>query len=152
MSHRQGTLSKWWPISFFIATVIFFIIGGGLFGGYAATPAGRHGYTNLHGFNRVSGLFYGGCACIAIGGVCKLTGWILLIVYCIKRNRGRANNGYPVPPVAYPQTAYVPQTSYQQQYAPISNPTTPAPEGIRCCHSCGSPVTAAFCTKCGTKT
>ncbi len=90
---RKG-ISKWWPIGFFITAVIFFIIGGALVGafvsaGYKTCSTSYYGdytydYSCLAGN---IGEYNGGIAMLALGGVSKFIGWVLLIVYCVQRRR-----------------------------------------------------------------
>ena len=156
MAHREG-FSKWWPISFFIAAVLFFIMGGGMLGGWAANSttyysSSIYDYGDDYYYTGHTGLFYGGVACCVIGGVCKLVAWILLIVYCVKRSR---NNNPSAVYVTQPVNNYPMQGNMQTAYAPVSNPSTPAPmypnQGMRYCNNCGSAITTSFCPQCGVK-
>lgn len=94
-SAPRKTISKWWSIGFFIAAVIFFIIGGALIGSYLSagyktcTSALYYGdYTYDYScFAGNIGQYNGGIAMLVLGGLSKFIGWILLIVYCVQRRR-----------------------------------------------------------------
>ncbi|KAJ5580041.1 uncharacterized protein N7459_006026 [Penicillium hispanicum] len=88
--------SKWWPIGFFIGAVVFFVIGGALIGTYVSNAYSdcynsysydSYYYSNYSCSVGNTGEFYGGVACLVIGGILKLIAWVLLIVYCVKRRR-----------------------------------------------------------------
>jgi len=168
---QKSRFSKWWPISFFIAAVLFFIIGGGLIGGWSASY-GSHcysswssSYSSCRGGN--DGMFYGGVACVVIGGLCKLIAWIMLIVWCVKRStRQPASVSYTYQPLNYvaPPTApsaapVAPAPLYHntQPYhnaPPYQNAPSPAPQskesgGLKYCGQCGAASTTPFCPQCG---
>lgn len=135
-----GRLSKWWPVSLFIAAVIFLIIGGGILG--ASTSGPRYYYD--------SSMFYGGIACLVLGGLLKLIAWILLIIWCVQGRR-----------VQYPAVAYVNaplqdlnalsiQSATQQHQRVGLAPYEPSITAKYCGH-CGTPVATPFCTQCGVK-
>ncbi|OAQ66340.1 double zinc ribbon domain-containing protein [Pochonia chlamydosporia 170] len=161
---RRG-MSRWWPVSFFIAAVIFFIIGGGLMGAWAASYDSWDGYYN-------NGNWYGAIACFVIASLLKLTAWILLIIWCVKGRRTQSSTTVTyvnVPPVNNTYTN-VPLQAPQQQYAPQPygaepiKSATPAPvyqnvetvpmqygETARYCGNCGTAATTPFCAHCGGK-
>lgn len=148
----RSQFSKWWPISFFIAAIVFFIAGGGLLGAWSASAYNscyRGDYTSCVSVGNDSE-FYGGVACVVIGGICKLTAWILLIIYCVKRTRQPvvvAAYGYQ--PVAYPGPPVQPPAPMPYQPAPTPHPKEQAAMGTRYCNNCGAVVTAPFCSQCG---
>jgi hypothetical protein len=158
-------MSRWWPVSFFIASVIFFIIGGALIGSWATSYDGYDYYTN--------GNWYGAIACFVIASLLKLAAWILLIIWCVRRSRTTsattvtyvnappANNAYATMPMQVPPQSYGQQPYDAQQPAKSA---TPAPvyqnveaapmqygEAPRYCSNCGTAVTAQFCAQCGAK-
>ncbi|GLI73887.1 hypothetical protein PoHVEF18_002118 [Penicillium ochrochloron] len=167
---RQG-ISKWWCISFFIAAVIFFIIGGALMGtylnsSYSSCYSSSYSYYSSYDYSCLEGNmgeWYGGIAMIALGGVCKFIAWVLLIVFCVQRRRFIQNNityvNAPVAPMEpVPQQGYVaPQPTYPPQPAAAQfphSPASPAPYPA----SVGTPppnkeATATafrYCGQCGT--
>ncbi|KZZ96625.1 hypothetical protein AAL_03854 [Moelleriella libera RCEF 2490] len=81
-SVRNSVFSKWWPAGFFLFTIVLIIVGGGLTGAWYAS-FGDYDWGN-------DGLYYGGVACFALAGVCKFTGWFLVILYCLRRRRSRS--------------------------------------------------------------
>ncbi|KAJ5094904.1 hypothetical protein N7532_007195 [Penicillium argentinense] len=93
-SPRKG-ISKWWCIGFFIAAVIFFIIGAALVSAYLSagyktcTSALSYGdYTYDYScFTGNIGEYNGGIAMLVLGGLSKFIAWVLLIVYCVQRRR-----------------------------------------------------------------
>ncbi|EFY99780.1 hypothetical protein X797_001188 [Metarhizium robertsii] len=156
---RRG-MSRWWPVSFFIAAIIFFIIGGGLMGAWAASFDGYAYYTD--------GNWYGAIACFVIASLLKLTAWILLIVWCVKgRNRAQpsttvtyvnpppVNGAYAVPPQNYFQQPYSADPTKSQAPAPVYQNVEPVPmqygETARYCGNCGNATTTPFCAQCGGK-
>ncbi|KAK4095812.1 hypothetical protein N658DRAFT_519533 [Parathielavia hyrcaniae] len=109
---KRSRFSKWWPISFFIAAVIFFIIGGALIGSWAGSAA-TDCYDNYYSGSSyrgsssscstaADGQFWGGVVCIGLGSLCKLVFWILLIVWCVKRSSTHTvTTAYAYQPVNY---------------------------------------------------
>ncbi|KAK4122211.1 hypothetical protein N657DRAFT_657078 [Parathielavia appendiculata] len=110
---KRSRFSKWWPLSFFLAAVLFFIIGGALLGTWAASTASDcydtyySGSSYKSSYNKscsaaADGKFWGGVACVVLGGICKLIFWILLIVWCVKRSSSHAvTTAYAYQPVNY---------------------------------------------------
>jgi hypothetical protein len=151
----RSHFSKWWPISFFISAVVFFIIGGGLLGAWAASSYDDClDYDYYYSCTTLSnkGEFYGGIACVVIGAICKLVAWILLIVYCVKRRSQPMSVAYTYQPLDYQAAAPVAPAVPMNPY-----PTAPTPRpkeeamGMRYCGHCGAVVTTAFCPQCGSK-
>ncbi|KAL2835473.1 hypothetical protein BJY01DRAFT_252653 [Aspergillus pseudoustus] len=145
----QTHLSKWWPISFFIAAVVFFIIGGGLVGAWNSN----------YYYDDSMGTFQGAIACFAIGGLCKLVGWILVIIYCTQRRPSRQTT---VTYVSHPLTTYpggpspasvspVPVHSPAPPYPNIQTPLQHQGVSMKFCGQCGASLTSPFCTQCGSK-
>ncbi|KAL2128569.1 hypothetical protein VTI74DRAFT_9010 [Chaetomium olivicolor] len=151
-SPQRRQFSKWWPISFFIAAVIFIITGGGLIGGWSASASCvRSSYSSYRSYYSCSnsGMFYGGIACVAIGGICKLVAWILLVVYCVKRSRHQPTSiAYTYQPLDYYHAAAPP---YQNAPTPTLHPKESGAMGMRYCGHCGAAVTTPFCAQCGNK-
>jgi hypothetical protein len=153
---QRRQFSKWWPISFFIAAVIFIIIGGGLVGSWSASAScvssSYSSYRSSYSCSN-SGMFYGGIACVAIGGICKLVAWILLIVYCVKRSRHQPTSiAYTYQPLDYYHAAAPPyQNQNAQAPAPTHHPKESAAMGMRYCGHCGAAVTTPFCAQCGNR-
>ncbi|OAA45459.1 hypothetical protein NOR_03248 [Metarhizium rileyi] len=163
----RGGMSRWWPFSFFIGAIIFFIIGGGLMGAWASSYNGFGYYTN--------GNWYGAIACFVIASLLKFIAWLLLIVWCV-RGRSRSQSSttvtYVGPPPVHNNYAAVPPQNYSQQPY-VTDPTkshththmhTPAPvyqnvETVpvqyggtaRHCGNCSNATTAPFCAQCGSK-
>ncbi|KAJ5291029.1 hypothetical protein N7478_000280 [Penicillium angulare] len=141
----QSRLGKWYPISFFIAAIVFFIIGGALLGTYFSSGYSSCGSYYYYGdyydsgtcFDGNNGEFYGGIACLVIGGVLKLTAWILFIIWCVKRQRNNQTNityvnNAPMEPYPQQQQTYAaPQPMYPMQqgggFAPRSAAASPGP-------------------------
>lgn len=150
MSPSSRRISKWWPISLFITAVVFIIIGGALVGSWASS-------TNYYDYN--DGLLYGGAACFAIGGLCKLTAWILLIVWCVQGRHPQAtapNVNYTSPyaiPAAQPGYVSMPphSTTPVMSYPHMKGSPNAQASGMRYCGNCGVSLTSAFCTQCGVK-
>ncbi|CAI7613441.1 unnamed protein product [Penicillium glandicola] len=127
---RPSRLNKWWPIGFFIGAVVCFIIGGALVGTWTSNSYDDCSYSSSYYSSYYSdyscgntnmGLFYGAVAMLVIGGVFKLTAWILLIVFCVKRSRHSHHTVTYVnsPPVQQPQP-------FQQSYAAPEPTHSPA--------------------------
>lgn len=157
----RSRFSKWWPISFFITAIIFFIIGGGLAGAWSASSysdcldSDYSYYSSYSSCSTLSnkGEFYGAIACFVIGGICKLTAWILLIVWCVKRSRQPTSISYTYQPLEYYGAAAV---SAAPPAAVPPYPTAPTPQpkeqvamGMRYCGHCGAAITTPFCPQCG---
>lgn len=151
-------MSRWWPVSFFIAAIIFFIIGGGLMGAWASSYDGYGYYTD--------GNWYGAIACFVIASLLKLTAWILLIVWCVKGTRSRTTvtyvnpppvNNYAPVPVQAPQQnyGYMPEQMKSQTQVPVYQNVQPVQnqlgEVTRYCANCGTATASAFCPLCGVK-
>ncbi|KAH6844631.1 hypothetical protein B0I37DRAFT_165838 [Chaetomium sp. MPI-CAGE-AT-0009] len=177
VSMPKSRFSKWWPISFFIAAVLFFIIGGGLVGGWTASCVSDSSYSYYSSYScGAEGMWYGAVACFALGGICKFVAWILFIVWCVKRSSRPSAVSYtyqpltyanaPVAPTAAMPAAYQNAQPYgnpqQFQNAPPYQPAQPAQahaaapahskEGTNAtkyCHQCGAGVTTPFCPNCG---
>jgi hypothetical protein len=167
---KRSHFSKWWPLSFFITAIIFFIIGGGLLGGWSASAvdcvddyyysSSYKSYTSCYDTGN-KGLFYGGVACVALGGICKLIFWILLIVWCVKRSSRvpisasytyqPINNYAAPPPPAAPAAAAAAAPMYNAP--PYQSSPSPAPYNkestTRYCGQCGAASTTPFCPQCG---
>lgn len=191
---RRSRLNKWWPIGFFIGAVICFIIGGALMGtwasntysdcSYGSSSSYYSSYYSDYDYSCVQtnmGEFYGGVAMLAIGGVLKLTAWILLIIFCVKRSRNNHTTVTYVnhPPVQQPQTFQQPYAAPQPVYAAqsaqfprspaspgpsypeMANPSlagTPPPKeanatatAFKYCSQCGTAVSSRFCPQCGSQ-
>lgn len=176
-------LNKWWPIGFFIGAAVCFIIGGALVGTYVSSSVSDCSYSSSYSSyyddysctSGNTGLFYGGIAMFVIGGVLKLTAWILLILYCVKRNRASHHTVTYVNPPSAQQIYAVPQPTYAspQQTAPFPlsavSPNSVSPEmtnmppavtpppkeanatatAFKFCGHCGSTIASRFCPQCG---
>ncbi|KAJ6015381.1 hypothetical protein N7540_009972 [Penicillium herquei] len=141
---NRSRLSKWYPISFAIAAVVFFIIGGALVGTYynstwSSCDSSYYYYDSYYSDSSCfddgnSGEFYGGIACIVIGGILKLTAWILFIIWCVKRQRGNSTtityvNNAPMEPIKQQQPYAAPQPMYPAQHGAPYVPPSPASPG-----------------------
>ncbi|KAJ5085176.1 hypothetical protein N7532_009947 [Penicillium argentinense] len=141
---RPSRLNKWWPISFFIAAIVFFVIGGALMGTWVANSYDDCSYSSSSYYSYYSsyscvdtdlGEFYAAIAMFVIGGVLKLTAWILLIVFCVKRSRANHHTVtyYTTPAVQQPQSFQQPYAAPQPTYAPPHQaaqfPRSPASPG-----------------------
>jgi len=170
----KSRFSKWWPISFFLVAVLFFIIGGGLVGGWTATCSRSSSYSSYSSYYSSSysgcganGMWFGAVACFALGGICKFVGWILFIVWCVKRSSRQSTSvsytyqpltyaGAPVAPTAAPAPAAYQNQGFQNAppYQPARSPApTHAKEqpmgGTKYCGQCGAGVTTPYCPNCG---
>lgn len=85
--------SKWWPISLLIVTVVFIAVGGGLIGG-SIYDGYYFDYVNPYD------MFYAGVALVVLGGLLKISFWVVLIIYCVQRRRHSkcAQPNYVLPP------------------------------------------------------
>ncbi|KAK4034144.1 hypothetical protein C8A01DRAFT_39402 [Parachaetomium inaequale] len=169
---RKTRFSKWWPISFFIAAVLFFIVGGGLVGGWTSSAynctslySRSSRYSSYSSYSSCNmGMWYGAVACFALGGICKLTAWILLIVWCVKRSSSRSSQpasvAYTYQPLTYAGAPLAPSAAptyqnvvspYQQQVpaAPAQSKQSTGMAGVKYCGQCGAGVTTPFCPNCG---
>ncbi|KAJ5180970.1 hypothetical protein N7492_004180 [Penicillium capsulatum] len=177
---RASRLNKWWPIGFFIGAVACFIIGGALIGSYVSSSVGDCSYNSYYSsyYDNYScssgntGLFYGGIAMFVIGGVVKLTAWILLILFCVKRHRSNqptvtyinappAHQPYAAPQPIYqaaPFSAPVSPNPVSTEMANLSVAGTPPPKeanatatatAFKFCGNCGATVSSRFCPQCG---
>jgi hypothetical protein len=170
---RREPISRWWWISLLIGWLLFFIIGAGLIGAWSSGSGGGCSYNQFDGYydncySGNNGLFYGGVACFAIGGVIKLAYWIMLILWCVQRRRYLAPVVYVNGPAAEAgKPYYPPQQQYEQPqmptpYAPVPSRSpdpnfaaTQSPEVAngdkKFCGQCGTIATSQFCTQCGTR-
>ncbi|OQD69502.1 hypothetical protein PENPOL_c002G07421 [Penicillium polonicum] len=184
---RPSRLTKWWPIGFFIGAIICFIVGGALVGTWTSQSYDDCSYSSSYYSSYYSsyscgstdmGKFYGAVAMFVIGGVLKLTAWILLIVFCVKRTRQSHHtvtyvNSPPVQQVQQPQPFQQPYVAPQPTYAPVpqsaqfphspetvnsSVPGTPPPNeanattsAAKYCTQCGTAVSSRFCPQCGSQ-
>lgn len=166
-------ISAWWPISFGIATFIFFIAGGALLG----TWAGCY-------FDCSEGSYYGGVALIVVAIFLKIA-WIVTLVIYLRRRRlayvqGAASSKVhwnagtglldgrnfssqqpPAQPTQYPfaspaQTQYssvpiaAPMYDPMPAKDPVTHSATEVPgQNIRYCVHCGATVHTPFCAQCG---
>jgi hypothetical protein len=144
-------MSKWWWIGLLIAWIIFVLIGGALIGVWASKTGVHCGYYTCS-VDDLTGEYYGGLACFAIGGILHLAYWIVLIVWCTKRHR------YQTVPVTYISGPSVESAADKPFYYPTPtyypNQETPnryTPEQRRFCGNCGTTVTSQFCTQCGAR-
>lgn len=144
-------MSKWWWLGLLIAWLVFVIIGAALLGVWASQPTldCSDSFESDYYFDDCSNRvltpeYYGGLACIAIGGILHLAYWITLIVWCTKRRRTE------MVPVSYAMETGPKPYGYPSPYQPVPE-TTPfvAPQPGRYCTNCGSMVTTQFCPSCG---
>ncbi|KAF4768913.1 hypothetical protein N7455_008683 [Penicillium solitum] len=184
---RPSRLTKWWPIGFFIGAIVCFIIGGALVGTWTSHSYDDCSYSSSYYSSYYSsyscgstnmGEFYGAVAMFVIGGVLKLIAWILLIIFCVKRNRHSRHtvtyvNSPPVQQVQQPQPFQQPYAAPQPTYAPAhqsaqflhspemvnpSIPGTPPPNeasatasAAKYCTQCGTTISSRFCPQCGSQ-
>lgn len=138
-------LSKWWPVSFFISSVIFLIIAIALstkWGNVSydkcrtAYEHHREDYDNNRCVNGDRGLLYGAVVCFIIALASFATSCVFLIVWCVRRNRSRdyqqpppilAPQPYGHPEQGIPFKPYPPSQYPVPQYPPANYPTAPAP-------------------------
>lgn len=145
-------MSKWWWLGLLIAWLVFVIIGAALIGVWASQGSvncddteDSFGYFyNICNNGGFTAEYYGGLACLAIGGVLHLAYWIALIVWCTKRRHAQAV------PIAYAmETPENKSYGYSVPYQPVPEPSTSYATSERYCGNCGSVVTAQFCQNCG---
>jgi hypothetical protein len=159
-----------WFISLFLAAIVLFIIGGGLVGAWinSATSYDSYDDYDTDDFTNNDGEYYGAVACFALGGICKLVAWILLIVWCVQRRSTRTivvQQAYePYQSQGWGGNNYAAQAPRQGPYAAVPSPA-PEPqygnaqaqpnEGgmppMRYCNNCGAAVTTPYCAQCGIK-
>lgn len=131
-NQRTKGMSRRWPLAFFFGAIVMFIVGGALVGVYLSNTSSCFGdssydYYNNDDFDCASnhnGEFYGALACFIIGAVFKLIGWVLLMLYCIKRRRSHqqaaASQYYTIPMDPHrPYNAPGPYGSQPPQYPPL---------------------------------
>jgi hypothetical protein len=113
---QRRQFSKWWPISFFIATIVLYITAGALIGVWststhncAASAKSYSSYKASCGNDTADGRFYAAIACFVLGVLCKLTGAVLLLVWCAKR-----------------AARYPAAVSYSYTYQPLGYAAAPA--------------------------
>jgi len=116
-------MSHWVPIGIFIASVFFFVLGGGLLGAWGASSNCLD--TNYDGTYYVcsgnNGEFYAGIAMIAIGAILKFAFWIVLILWCVQRRRSRSTIVYVNNHIAAENGEHKPyvQTNVQTEYTGV---------------------------------
>jgi hypothetical protein len=162
-------MSRWYPLGFLLASIAFFILGGALFGAWSSNNNCYYDtiqYSTICSGN--NGLFYGGAACCAIGGILKLLFWITLFLWCVRRRRGSmttvvhvnstvagtgmaenkpsTNASSEQAPYYYPQSS-TPAPTYTS--APGQGGMTPDNQPMKYCGNCGTAATTPFCPKCG---
>ncbi|KAJ5404358.1 hypothetical protein N7509_004229 [Penicillium cosmopolitanum] len=138
---QPSRVTKWWPISFFIAAIVCFIIGGALIGVWTSNSINDCSYSSYSSYyysdyscvQTDMGEFWGGVAMFVIGGVCKLIAWVLLIIFCVKRSR---NNHTTVTYVNHPPAQ---QQQFQQPYAAPQPVYAPSQQSAQFPHSPASP-------------
>ncbi|CAI7654596.1 unnamed protein product [Penicillium viridicatum] len=177
---RPSRLTKWWPIGFFIGAIICFIIGGALSYDDCSYSSSYYSsyYSSYSCGSTDMGKLYGAVAMFVIGGVLKLTAWILLIIFCVKRTRHSHHtvayvNSPPVQQVQQPQPFQQSYVAPQPTYTPApqsaqfphspetvnsSVPGTPPPNEANAtagpakyCTQCGTAVSSRFCPQCGSQ-
>ena len=166
----KAPLSHWWVIGVFCASVLFFIIGGGLLGAWSSSLICDGYYYDICYGN--AGEWDGGIACIAIGSILKFVFWVLLIVWCVQRRRSRAPStvvyvnaqaaaeaGTAAKPQPQTNVYSVPQPEYAgvqpaPQYGAAAQAQVPVAEKqavMRYCSACGTGTTTPFCSQCGSQ-
>jgi hypothetical protein len=107
------------------------------------------------------GLWYGGIACISVGGILQASFWITLLVWLVKRRHRRYENLNPgAGTYLSQQTAYRPAPPGEAAI-PLTSSTPPPPVGnspqqlpakwMKYCGSCGASISTPFCPQCGTR-
>ncbi|KAL2174866.1 uncharacterized protein P884DRAFT_279796 [Thermothelomyces heterothallicus CBS 202.75] len=165
VAQPKSRFSKWWPLGFFIAAILLIIIGGALVGAWTANAECSYD-DYYYSCDHNTGMLWGAVACFVIGGLLKLTAWILLIVWCVKRStRVPTSVSYSYQPLNYagpvPTAAPAPPAPLYQSGAPYQNAppyqsagAPPAPQqkdAVRYCGQCGSGTTSPYCPQCGVK-
>lgn len=168
---NTSSMSRWWPIGFLLGSIVFFVVGGALFGAYDNDC--------LDNFdddcNSNNSMFYGGVACCVIGGILKVIFWILLFVWCAQRRRsstttvavhvntapagaGMAGNTpstnissqqAPQPTYYYPQSPPTPAPTYTSSVQSPGGTTASEKQIMKYCGNCGTAATTPFCSSCG---
>lgn len=149
VASNRKPMSKWWWIGLLIAWLIFVLVGAALIGIWASN-SGLHCDYYTCTSDDFTAEYYGGLACFAIGGILHLAYWIVLIVWCTKRNR------YQTVPVTYISGPIVESASEKpfNQPTPTYYPGQDYTNGFvseqrRFCGKCGTLVSSQFCTQCG---
>ncbi|KAJ5922822.1 hypothetical protein N7516_010525 [Penicillium verrucosum] len=164
---RPSRLTKWWPIGFFIGAIVCFIIGGALVGKWTSHSYDHCSYSSSYYSSYYSsyscsntnmGEFYGAVAMFVIGGVLQLTAWILLIIFCVKRNRHSHHTvtySYVAPQPTYSPAHQSAQFPHSPEMVNSSAPGTPPNEtnatasAAKYCTQCGTTLSGRFCPQCG---
>ncbi|KAJ5304386.1 uncharacterized protein N7443_004046 [Penicillium atrosanguineum] len=138
---KSTGMSRRWPLGFFLAAIVSFIVGGALVGVWISNASDCFGDSSYYDYSeddlnctsKQNGEFYAALAFLIIGAACKFIGWILLIMYCVKRRRSHreaaASMYYTIPMDAqyqphgphggqppYMPTQYPPQYPAQESY------------------------------------
>jgi hypothetical protein len=136
---KRRHFSKWWPISFFIATIVLYITAGALIGVWststhncAASSTSYDSYKSRCGNDTDDGRFYGAIACFVLGVLCKLTGAVLLLVWCAKRAArcpAAISYSYNYQPLGYAAAQTVPAAPapVHQDVPPYQGAPAPGP-------------------------
>jgi hypothetical protein len=137
--------SYWWIIGTFIASIVFYGIAGGLF---SQGPCDEYD-------DCPTAAWQGAEALCAIGALCSLAWFILLIVFLVKRQNGvhwNASTGLMNSQnfgngSVQPQTQAETQPVMHQQYEMGKQENADTGGGY--CGACGKRMTTKFCTSCG---
>jgi hypothetical protein len=132
---NSSALSFWWPVGLGITWLVFYIIGGALYGAFNncwAKPSTS--------WSDCVPLRQGSYAMISIASIIFIAWVIVLVLYIVKRKKNAPSGG---------PTLMMGGSNVQNQ---------PVMEGVKgqahnnigeFCANCGTRVTSAFCTRCG---
>jgi hypothetical protein len=157
-------ISRWWPIGLLIASIAFFVIGGGLIGAWSSSSTCSYydtGYDTYFDCNTNIGEWDGGIACLVIASLIKFAFWVVLIVRCVqvRRSRGPSTVVYVnaqaaaesgTAPKHQPTTAVYP-VPLQDMSHMAQVPLAEKQVVTRYCGQCGTGTTTPFCSQCGSQ-